>query len=198
MYGSAGTGKTLILIEALKIKLSKSHNSGQKVKIIVTTFYDSTELRKDFRTKYLLNFLNIADIEVLSFPELCASLNLKCDYFSPRDSVNNLIEKLSSQDTDTITLLLIDEVLPCYRGQTEPNWSQLALKDNVVWLLGMTSRAWNTTKTKLDPPLKNSRVLVQHLVYKQRNCFEIRDLKTFTLQLQSCNSCSMRQVTLYS
>ena len=177
VYGSAGTGKTLILIEALKIKLSKSLSSGQRVKILVTTFYDSTELRKDFRTKYLLNFLNIADIEVLSFPELCASLNLKCDYFSPRDSVNHLIAKLSktSQDSDTITLLLIDELLPCYRGQTDPIWSQLAVKDNVVWLLGMTSRAWNTTNIKLTPPQKNSRVLEQCLLYKQRNCVEIRD-----------------------
>ena len=134
VYGSAGTGKTLILVEALKIKLSKSHNSGQKVKILVTTFCDSTELRKDFRTKYhLLNFSNIADIEVLSFQEICAGLNLKYDVSSPRESVNNLVEKLSktSEDTDTTTLLLIDEVLPCCRGQTDPDWRDLAVKDKM-------------------------------------------------------------------
>ena len=38
LTGSAGTGKTLVLCEALKIKLSKLKYRGKDVKIFVTTF----------------------------------------------------------------------------------------------------------------------------------------------------------------
>ena len=38
LTGSAGTGKTLVLSEALKIKLSKLKHRGKDVKIFVTTF----------------------------------------------------------------------------------------------------------------------------------------------------------------
>ena len=45
LAGSAGTGKTLMLSEALKIKVSRLRNRGTDVKIFVTTFDDlNTEL----------------------------------------------------------------------------------------------------------------------------------------------------------
>ena len=148
--------------------------------MLVTTFYNSIQLRE-----YLKESLrNISDIEVKSFQEICADLHLKHDWSSPRESVNKLIEKLSETSSDTTTLLLMDEVLPCCRGQTDPNWSELVLKENVIWLLSLTSRAWNTTSTNIVPK-KASRVLDQCLPYKHRNCDEIRDfLKTFDLIFQ--------------
>ena len=56
VWGSAGTGKTLILMEALKIKLSKLLSSDRKVRVLATTFSDNTELRKSFKDKYLGRF----------------------------------------------------------------------------------------------------------------------------------------------
>ena len=54
MWGSAGTGKTLILMEALKIKLSKLLRLGKRVRILATTFwYNNTELQKKYVEKYL-------------------------------------------------------------------------------------------------------------------------------------------------
>ena len=55
MYGSAGTGKTLILCEALKIKLSQLQSQGRRVRILVTTYNDkrSTNLLNNLKTKYL-------------------------------------------------------------------------------------------------------------------------------------------------
>merc|ERR1712241_284045 len=60
VYGSAGTGKTLILCEALKIKLSQLLSQGRRVRILATTFDDEdTELLNNFRTKYLVNIKNV-------------------------------------------------------------------------------------------------------------------------------------------
>ena len=60
LTGSAGTGKTLVLSEALKIKLSKLKHNGKDVKIFVTTYgYDDTELLDKYRTHYLVNIENI-------------------------------------------------------------------------------------------------------------------------------------------
>ena len=56
MYGSAGTGKTPMLVEALKIKLSKLVSQGRRVRILATTFDDkrTTELLNNFKSKYLV------------------------------------------------------------------------------------------------------------------------------------------------
>ena len=139
--------------------------------MLVTTFYNSIQLRKDFEEK----LRNIPVVQVASFQKICEDHHLKYDWSSPRESVNKLIEKLSETSSDTTTLFLMDEVLPCCRGQTDPDWSKLVLRENVIWLLGLTSRAWNTTSTNIVPK-EDSRVLEQCLPYKHRNCDEIRDI----------------------
>ena len=65
MYGSAGTGKTLILCEALKIKLSQLRSQGRRVRILATGFSDvrTTQLRNNFNAKYLVN---LDQVEVMS------------------------------------------------------------------------------------------------------------------------------------
>ena len=75
MYGSAGTGKTLILCEALKIKLSQLLSQGRRVRILATTFNDglTTELLNNLRTKYLVN---MKDIEVMGLDKLCRDLSI--------------------------------------------------------------------------------------------------------------------------
>merc|ERR1719348_2223338 len=56
LTGSAGTGKTLMLSEALKIKLAKLKHRGTDVKIFVTTFHTwEKELLDKYRTHYLIN-----------------------------------------------------------------------------------------------------------------------------------------------
>ena len=56
MWGSAGTGKTLILMEALKIKLSKLLRRGRRVRILFGTYYDNeTELQKKFSVTVIIS-----------------------------------------------------------------------------------------------------------------------------------------------
>ena len=105
VWGSAGTGKTLILMEALKIKLSKLLSQGRRVRILATGFDDrkTTELLNNFRSKYLVNMKNI---EVMGFEKLCSELHIKYDQGNPLDTLNKVIASLSLKHPHIFTLLL--------------------------------------------------------------------------------------------
>ena len=85
MWGSSGTGKTLILMEALKIKLSKLLRLGKRVRILATTYEERyTELQKKYVEKYLVN---MKDVEEMDLEKLCRDRNIGYDYGRPRDTV---------------------------------------------------------------------------------------------------------------
>ena len=104
MYGSAGTGKTLILMEALKIKLSKLVSQGRGVRILATAFFDhwTRELLNYFTTKYLVNFKKV---EVMGLERLCSELNIEYNWKTPRDTINRVITSLSEKYPDDVTIL---------------------------------------------------------------------------------------------
>lgn len=182
VYGSAGTGKTLILCEALKIKLSQLLSQGRRVRILATTFDAEIKLLNKFKTKYLVN---MKDIEVMSFVELCSKLNIEYNYSTPRDTINRVITSLSdNSDTDIVTILLVDEVDPCGSDQTTPDWRDLEVRENIIWLLGLSPRAYyGATSTEVLPPV-NSSVLTRPLLFKHRNCSQIRNfIKTINTKL---------------
>ena len=158
-------------MEALKIKWSKLLRLGKRVRVLATTYEDiNTELRKKYVEKYLVN---LKDVEVMGLEELCWALKVDYNWRSPRDTVNKVIQSLSNQNVTT--LLLIDEVWPCSNTMQVPDWRNLAVKENVVWLLGLTPIAHSASSTEVLPP-ENSSVLTRHLVHKQRNCPQIRNI----------------------
>ena len=153
VYGSAGTGKTLILIESLKIKVSRLLSQGKKVRILATTFDDyNTELLNSFATKYLVNMQK--NIEVTSLKQLCNELDIKHHGSTPRDTLNRVITTLSDKyrKTDTVILLLVDEVEACNLDQKKPDWRDLEVKENVIWLLGLSPRNGYVTSNQIIPP----------------------------------------------
>ena len=164
----------MILMEALKIKLSKLLRLGKRVRILATTYYyKNTELQKKYVEKYLVN---MKDVEVMDLRKLCRDLNIEYKYPRPRETVNRVIRSLSdSSDQDVTTLLLMDEVYPCTHKQPTPDWRDLAVRENVVWLLGLSPNAYNALDTEVLPP-ENSSVLTRHLVHKHRNCPQIRNV----------------------
>ena len=180
VWGSAGTGKTLILMEALKIKMSKLLSLGRRVRILATTYYDNTsELRKKFVDNYLVNMKNI---EVMDLQKLCCDLNVDYDYYTPRETVNRVIRSLSDS-SDHVTIILMDEVWPCNHGQPTSDWRDLEVRENVIWLLGLSPKAPSASSTEVLPP-ENSFVLTRHLVHKHRNCPQIRNfIKTINTKL---------------
>ena len=75
LWGSSGTGKTVLSLETLKIKLSHFKSQNKTVKVIVTTFeYDDTPLLENIRQKYLVN---ISDVQILPLLQLCQELNIQ-------------------------------------------------------------------------------------------------------------------------
>ncbi len=125
------------------------------------------------------------DIEVMGLPKLCSELNIEYNDGTPRDTINRVITSLSDKysDTDIVTLLLVDEVLSCHDKQRTPDWRDLEVRENVIWLLGLSPRAPSATSTEVLPPV-NSSVLTRPLVFKHRNCPQIRNfIKTINTKL---------------
>ena len=106
---------------------------------------------------------------------MCGKLNIEFDYDTPLDTVNRVIRSLSDSSDDTLTLLLIDEVYPCYYDQPDPDWRELTVRNDVILLLGLSPNANHASSTEVLPPENNS-VLTRHLVHKHRNCPQIRNV----------------------
>ena len=75
LSGSAGTGKTLLLVEILKIYLAHFKLKGVKTKALVIAYdngiSENARLIEDLKNKYLNDMVSNADIEVLTFREAC-------------------------------------------------------------------------------------------------------------------------------
>ena len=165
-----------MVTEGFKIKLGQLLSQGRRVRLLVTTFSgvlsNPTELQKKIESQYLANIRNI---EVMGLDELCEN-ELQIDYnvWNPFETVTNVISRLSeTSEADLVNLILIDEVPPCGGDQTTPDWRQLQVKPNVIFLLGISPVAVDATSTKLLPPENNS-ICSRHLTYKHRNCPAIR------------------------
>ena len=175
VWGSAGTGKTLILVEALKIKMSKLLHMDKTVRILATNFGGNSFLEDKFVEKY---FVNIENVEVIDLEKYCKKYMKETDYVleKPCETVNRVITSLSESRNHDFTIILIDEVLPCDEGQPKPEWGDLIVKDNVIWLLGLSPNFLGThNSAKVEPP-KNSSVVCRELVYRHRNCPQIRNI----------------------
>ena len=176
VYGSAGSGKTVMITEVFKIKLGQLRSQGKRVRLLVATFSglfsNPTELQKKIASHYLVNIRNT---EVLGLQKLCKDeLNVAYDFWNPFDTVTKVVARLSeTSESDLVNLILIDEVPPCGSDQTTPDWRQLQVKPNVIFLLGISPIAQDATSTKFLPP-ENSSICSRHLTYKHRNCPPIR------------------------
>ena len=109
LTGSSGTGKTILLSESLKIKLSKFKVSGENVKVFVTTYLDvHTELLDKYRNYYLVN---IEHITFTSLKQLCKNENIVYENNNPQKTINAVLSSLSSRYCDSFVILLLDEVM---------------------------------------------------------------------------------------
>ena len=168
-----------MVTEGFKIKVGQLLSQGRRVRLLVTTFSgvqsNPTELQKKIATDYLVNIRNI---EVMGLEELCENeLQIDYDVWNPFETVTNVISRLSEtsdSEPDLVNLILIDEVPPCGGDQRTPDWRQLQVKANVIFLLGISPIAGDATSTKLLPPENNS-ICSRQLTHRYRNCPHIRN-----------------------
>ena len=75
LTGSAGTGKTLLLVEILKMYLAHFKLKGVKTKALVITYdngiSENGRLVQDLKTKHLSNVVSDTSIKVMTFREAC-------------------------------------------------------------------------------------------------------------------------------
>ena len=171
LWGSSGTGKTLLSLETLKIKLSHFKSQNKTVKVIVTTFnVTDAPLLENIRLKYLTN---ISDVQILRLDKLCQELNINYDNGHPKDLINNVIVSLSSAETHDITIFFCDEIKPCTYGQTTPDWRDVITPDNVQWILSFNPLGYSEETMNLTPP-SHSSVVERKLIHGHRNAYLIR------------------------
>ena len=172
LWGSSGTGKTLLSLETLKIKLSHFKSQNKTVKVIVTTFWSEPLLLENIRQKFLVN---ISDIQILSLKQLCEELDINCDLYHPRDTINNVISSLSSDKTHDVTLFYCDEVWPClHGGQATPDWRDVITPENCQWILSISPEGNYSYETILLTPPSHSSVVERKLIHGHRNAYLIR------------------------
>jgi DNA replication protein DnaC len=78
IWGTSGTGKTLLLTQILGIKISYYKMLGRiKLNIIVTSFQSldfKSQLLKYFKENYLTQLDNMDEVRFVSLSELCSGL----------------------------------------------------------------------------------------------------------------------------
>ena len=79
LWGSGGTGKTLLMVEMLQMYLAyyKMKNIPTKVLVIVYHSYvkEGDKLLEDLQTKYLANVGNDVDIRIMTMQQACKGTN---------------------------------------------------------------------------------------------------------------------------
>ena len=86
--------------------------------------------------------------------------------------MNNVVRSLSDKYTDSLVILLCDEV-ECYKSA---DWSNMETCHNVIWLMAINPRRYGDVgdgNMKIVPPTSDD-VLYQQLLVKYRNCHQIR------------------------
>ena len=89
-----------------------------------------TELMDKYREHYLVN---IEDINFTNIQQLCHDLNIKYNNMKPQSTMNNVVRSLSDKYTDSLVILLCDEIF-CYES---PDWSNMETCHNVIWLMAI-------------------------------------------------------------
>ena len=121
LWGSSGTGKTLMLCEALKIKISQLRRRGKKeVRVFVSTMEGNKPLLKDIEEKYLSD-INVEGI--MSLSDLYKKLKVQGNSYyhnDPQSWLETILSHLSTdQSSSSHTILLVDEVAPMTREERD-------------------------------------------------------------------------------
>ena len=177
LWGSIGAGKTLLLVEALLMKMSQYKREGRQVNIIVTAFGSTSDsaLVEDFRNKYLSSLTKQDNVRIVSISTLCREQNVDHDWRQPQSVLTSLLPRLAS--SPTLTLLLVDETEAC-----GGDWSSFEPCDNVDLMMAL--QPWSDVKGtvyQVTPPADKHLVLSCQLLTPHRNCHQIRQLHLFLL-----------------
>ena len=153
LWGSSGTGKALMLVEALLMKISQYRREGRRVKVIVSSFLaysDEDSLMVDFKQRYLTSLVDKENVSFVTTRALCQQLGVEYDGFQPQSTLTSLLHRL--EDPDCLTLLLLDETQPDARGEQGADWSAFQPCHTVDWMIALRPAGGSETGYRVTPP----------------------------------------------
>ena len=169
--GGPGSGKTIMIVEGAKVKISKLvvEQPWMKIKVIVSSNHSSDEplllqkLTKDFLG---LN-LNSVGIEVVSLdlPIFCAENKISTK--NPIEKINSVTAKLSEDNPDKKLIFIVDEMQPAEEISCIIDWSKVEVRYNVIWLIALQPMGW-WWKNYPKLPDDSDYVLSRLLLYRYR------------------------------
>ena len=177
LWGSSGTGKTLMLVEALLMKISQYRREGRRVKVIVSSFLaysDEDSLMVDFKQRYLTSLVDKENVSFVTTRALCQQVGVEYDLYQPQSTLTSLLHRLA--DPDCLTLLLLDETPPDARGEQGADWSAFQPCPTVDWMIALRPEGVSWTGHRVTPPADQELVLSHHLLTPHRNCHQISQL----------------------
>ena len=178
LWGSSGTGKTIILTEVLKMKASYYKMNGVKLNVLVTSYIATpqSQLIQDLQKKYLAHLPTTVQVQYIALSELCTELGLKFSNEDSQSTINAIIKIIAAFEQKGFhNILLIDEILSINILTANNNlcdWSSLAIPSNIDVLLALNPQGVNfKRKFQIIPP-KSKDTISQQLIEKHRNSFE--------------------------
>lgn len=201
IWGPTGSGKTILAVETVKIKISNFLNtctqSRKKLSVYITTWYPGyDQLLDDFENKYFKSISEIADIKFCSFGQLMLEI---CGIDTDNDFnhlqpylIKSCIDIANNLDTRQQTMIMIDELDPDYIHESEMKHliytdkiSSVARVKHVDFVIAISPTKFARSKSKsskfiLMPP--NTVQVSQHyqcLTHRYRNNIEILNFLSF-------------------
>ena len=123
LWGTNGTGKTLMLCEGVKMKISRCKQEGtqgRELRVFVTTYRPTAELLRDLERKYLPGIAGLPEVRILGLRELARELGVEWDRSKPLAMVQGVLDRLAS--SSHLTLVVVDEsiILCIAKGRGRP------------------------------------------------------------------------------
>ena len=187
MWGTSGSGKTLLLAEALKMKISQLKREGKQVRVIISAMTNTEFLMKDLEAKYLPDLAGDDNARFISLPDLARELKCEHDTAHPQLYIEKILSSLSSQHSSSSphTILLVDEVNPMSKDEKEKDsctadWSELTNRDGVDCLISLQTYTDSRSLFNVVPP-HNKHIVGQRLLTPHRNCAKIGTFLKYTI-----------------
>ena len=172
LYGSSGTGKTLLLLEVLRMKVAHFKLNGLKFRIILATYDDfTTQLKKDMRENHNIEqLLSIYNTRPRSMEDL--QMDFTFEFHKDKsvtENVNSLISALKT-DQSIVSILVLDE-LKIRKNQYDLRFMELQ-NENVHVHLAVSPISYSNDQFSLILP-EDKDTHSERLLSKHRNSFEI-------------------------
>ena len=187
LWGTSGSGKTLLLAEALKMRVSQLRRMGQQVNVIISAMTNIDLLLSEIRAKYLPELTNMDNVRFLPLPDLARELKCDHDTAHPQQYIETILNSLSAQNSSNPchTLLLVDEVNPMSKDEKanelcKADWSNLTTKDQVDCLISLQTYTDSKTLYHVVPPCNNF-IVSQQTLTPHRNCAGIATFLKYSI-----------------